>query len=138
MRSASRNLALSRSRREGARCSCLSSLRRISAAICASTRAGIIAQPSAMASVRMLLGLKAAAGAGARMNGEGYTQIPLSLHPMDDRFRALDAWLRSVLPRAALRIEAASPDASFPRYFRGFLEDRPPIAMDAPPAPGDS
>src|SRR5258708_15681374 len=133
MRSASRNLALSRSRREGARCSCLSSLRRISAAICASARAGIIAQLSAMASVRMLLGLKAAAGAGARMNGEGYTQIPLSLHPMDDRFHALDAWLRSVLPGAAFRIEPASADASFRRYFRVFLEDRTVIAMDAPP-----
>jgi len=68
------------------------------------------------------------------MNGEGYTQIPLSLHPMDDRFRALDAWLRSVLPGAQFRIEPASADASFRRYFRVFLADRTVIAMDAPPA----
>jgi aminoglycoside/choline kinase family phosphotransferase len=52
---------------------------------------------------------------------------------MDDRFRALDAWLRSVLPGAEFRIEPASADASFRRYFRVFLADRTVIAMDAPP-----
>ena len=53
---------------------------------------------------------------------------------MDDRFRALDAWLRSVLPGARFRVEPASADASFRRYFRVFLDDRTLIAMDAPPA----
>ena len=53
---------------------------------------------------------------------------------MDDRFRALDAWLRARLDGAALRIERASADASFRRYFRVFLDDgRTLIAMDAPP-----
>ena len=52
---------------------------------------------------------------------------------MDDRFRALDAWLRAVLAGAALRVERASTDASFRRYFRVFTGDRTFIAMDAPP-----
>jgi len=53
---------------------------------------------------------------------------------MDERFRALGAWLGSVLVDAPLRIEPASSDASFRRYFRIFLEDgRTLIAMDAPP-----
>ena len=57
---------------------------------------------------------------------------------MDDRFRALDAWLRARLAGAAFRIEPASTDASFRRYFRVFLGDRTLIAMDAPPAREDS
>ena len=54
---------------------------------------------------------------------------------MDDRFRALDAWLREVLPDAPLRLEPASSDASFRRYFRVFREgeEATRIAMDAPP-----
>src|SRR5689334_14324668 len=58
---------------------------------------------------------------------------------MDDRFRALDAWLRARLPGASFRVEPASADASFRRYFRVFLEDgRTLIAMDAPPEREDS
>jgi hypothetical protein len=57
---------------------------------------------------------------------------------MDDRFRALDAWLRARLPGAPLRVERASTDASFRRYFRVFLDDRTLIAMDAPPGREDS
>ena len=52
---------------------------------------------------------------------------------MDDRFRALDAWLRTVLAGASLRMEPASADASFRRYFRVFHDGRTSIAMDAPP-----
>lgn len=53
---------------------------------------------------------------------------------MDDRFRALGAWLAAALVDAPLRIERASTDASFRRYFRVFLDDgRTLIAMDAPP-----
>ena len=57
---------------------------------------------------------------------------------MDDRFRALDAWLRARLAGAQFRIERASTDASFRRYFRVFLPDRTLIAMDAPPEREDS
>ena len=61
---------------------------------------------------------------------------------MDDRIRALDAWLRAVLRGASFRLEPASADASFRRYFRVFLAtDRDPstlIAMDAPPEREDS
>ena len=57
------------------------------------------------------------------MNSEGYTQNPASLPLMDDRFRALRAWLGTALPDAAPRIEPASADASFRRYFRVFLGD---------------
>jgi aminoglycoside/choline kinase family phosphotransferase len=53
---------------------------------------------------------------------------------MDERFRALEAWLRARLGEAPARIERASTDASFRRYFRVFREGRGTlIAMDAPP-----
>ncbi|HYC38163.1 MAG TPA: phosphotransferase [Usitatibacter sp.] len=53
---------------------------------------------------------------------------------MDPRFRALEAWLGTVLPGAVRRIEPASADASFRRYFRAILEDGTTrIVMDAPP-----
>jgi aminoglycoside/choline kinase family phosphotransferase len=52
---------------------------------------------------------------------------------MDDRFRALEAWLRTALAGAECRIEKASADASFRRYFRVFAGERTFIAMDAPP-----
>ena len=52
---------------------------------------------------------------------------------MDDRFRALDAWLRATFPGETFRLEPASADASFRRYFRVFFGDRTAIAMDAPP-----
>ncbi len=57
---------------------------------------------------------------------------------MDDRFRALDAWLRARLRGEPLRIERASADASFRRYFRVFVRGRTLIAMDAPPEREDS
>ena len=52
---------------------------------------------------------------------------------MDDRFRALNAWLAVTLGGPPFRIERASTDASFRRYFRVFLEAGTLIAMDAPP-----
>ena len=68
------------------------------------------------------------------MTSEGYTQNPASLLPMDDRFHALDAWLRATLPGTEFRLEPASADASFRRYFRVFPAAGPTrIAMDAPP-----
>ena len=57
---------------------------------------------------------------------------------MDDRIRALDAWLAAALAGAQFRLETASADASFRRYFRVFLADRTLIAMDAPPEREDS
>src|SRR5260221_7235685 len=54
-------------------------------------------------------------------------------HSMDDRFNALGAWLAGQLGGAPFRIERASADASFRRYFRVFLEGKTLIAMDAPP-----
>ena len=58
---------------------------------------------------------------------------------MDDRFRALDAWLRVALEGVPFRLERASADASFRRYFRIFLDGgRTLIAMDAPPEREDS
>ena len=58
---------------------------------------------------------------------------------MDDRIRALDAWLKRALPGTPFRIEPASADASFRRYFRIFLEGGGTrIAMDAPPEHEDS
>jgi len=57
---------------------------------------------------------------------------------MDDRFRALGTWLRATPAGHADRIEPASADASFRRYFRVFSGGRTFIAMDAPPEREDS
>jgi aminoglycoside/choline kinase family phosphotransferase len=72
------------------------------------------------------------------MNSEGYTQNPASLHPMDDRFHALGAWLRTTPAAGDPRLEPASADASFRRYFRVFSGGMTYIAMDAPPQREDS
>ena len=53
---------------------------------------------------------------------------------MDERLSALEAWLREVLRGTSFRLERASTDASFRRYFRVFRDDGTTlIAMDAPP-----
>jgi N-acetylmuramate 1-kinase len=57
---------------------------------------------------------------------------------MDPRFSALQDWLREPLSGRPFRLEKASADASFRRYFRVFLEDGTLIAMDAPPQHEDS
>ena len=57
---------------------------------------------------------------------------------MDDRFRALGAWLRTTPAGGDARLEPASADASFRRYFRVFEAGRTYIAMDAPPQREDS
>jgi aminoglycoside/choline kinase family phosphotransferase len=58
---------------------------------------------------------------------------------MDERFDALQAWLGETLGGAHFRLERASTDASFRRYFRVFLDDGATrIAMDAPPDREDS
>ena len=72
------------------------------------------------------------------MNREAYTHTP-ALLPMDERLRALEEWLRERLRGAPFRIEPASADASFRRYFRVHLEGgETRIAMDAPPEREDS
>src|SRR4051812_9558199 len=68
-----------------------------------------------------------------RLESEGYTQNRCTRPPMDDRFRALDAWLRATFPGEEFRLEPASADASFRRYFRAFFPTRTLVAMDAPP-----
>ena len=52
---------------------------------------------------------------------------------LDSRSSALSAWLRDTLATSAFRIESASEDASFRRYFRVRIGARTWIAMDAPP-----
>ena len=52
---------------------------------------------------------------------------------LDPRRAALAAWLRDALATTAFRLEPASEDASFRRYFRVHAGSRTRIAMDAPP-----
>lgn len=52
---------------------------------------------------------------------------------MDQREQTLRHWLASCFPATDWRIEPASADASFRRYFRVFLPGRSLIVMDAPP-----
>lgn len=54
-------------------------------------------------------------------------------HPADIRRRELTAWIRSQPDLSDARIEPASDDASFRRYFRVTREQVTWIAMDAPP-----
>lgn len=53
--------------------------------------------------------------------------------PRDPRLAGLEAWLRDVLPAPPRRLETASADASFRRYFRVCHDRGTAIAMDAPP-----
>ncbi|RMG60414.1 MAG: aminoglycoside phosphotransferase [Gammaproteobacteria bacterium] len=55
----------------------------------------------------------------------------------DTRLQALTDWLCSVLPEPP-RIEPASADASFRRYFRVHAKGQSLIAMDAPPEHEDT
>lgn len=56
----------------------------------------------------------------------------------DARLRQLETWLTSLPGIAVTRIEPASTDASFRRYFRVVLDDSATlIAMDAPPSHED-
>ena len=51
----------------------------------------------------------------------------------DTRRAVLVAWLRDTLDSSTFRLEPASADASFRRYFRVRVGSRTRIAMDAPP-----
>lgn len=51
----------------------------------------------------------------------------------DQRLLQLIQWLKTQLKTTNIRIEPASADASFRRYFRVFVEHKTLIAMDAPP-----
>jgi len=55
----------------------------------------------------------------------------------DTRLSLLEEWLSRVLRGAPFRLEPASSDASFRRYFRVFTEGRTRVAMDAPPGRED-
>jgi aminoglycoside/choline kinase family phosphotransferase len=54
-----------------------------------------------------------------------------------ERLERLTTWTRQVLPAALDRLEPASADASFRRYFRAFTTSGSYIVMDAPPAHED-
>ncbi len=54
-----------------------------------------------------------------------------------DRLQRLTNWTREVLPSELLRLEPASADASFRRYFRAFTDHGSHIVMDAPPSHED-
>jgi aminoglycoside/choline kinase family phosphotransferase len=53
-------------------------------------------------------------------------------HPLD-RLTEMHGWLAAVLPARDLRVEPASADASFRRYFRAVEGTQTWIIMDAPP-----
>ncbi len=55
------------------------------------------------------------------------------MHDQDARFALIHEWLSRDLGLRPERIEAASSDASFRRYFRAFHDGKTFIVMDAPP-----
>mgnify|MGYP005850977957 CR=1 FL=1 len=52
---------------------------------------------------------------------------------MENRFENMTAWLAENPKTAGCRVEPASVDASFRKYYRVYTEDGPRIVMDAPP-----
>jgi len=56
---------------------------------------------------------------------------------MSERLERLKEWLASTLGREDCRVEPASGDASFRRYYRVICGDETYIAMDAPPEQED-
>ena len=57
---------------------------------------------------------------------------------MDQRLQQLIAWVKQHFPDDEVRIEPASGDASFRRYFRASVGTKTYIVMDAPPDKEDS
>jgi len=55
----------------------------------------------------------------------------------DKRLNEIDSWLKQLFSSLDFRIEPASSDASFRRYFRVLIEDKTLILMDAPPEQED-
>jgi N-acetylmuramate 1-kinase len=55
----------------------------------------------------------------------------------DARLALIHEWLSRALHRRVLRLEPASSDASFRRYFRAFCDDGTYVVMDAPPGKED-
>ncbi|MTI64739.1 phosphotransferase [Methylophaga sp.] len=51
----------------------------------------------------------------------------------DPRLSQLEEWLTAVLPYGEFKLEVASSDASFRRYFRVYQHEHSRIVMDAPP-----
>ena len=56
---------------------------------------------------------------------------------MSQRLEQLQIWVAGALQAPVVRLEPASEDASFRRYFRGFVGQRSYIVMDAPPPQED-
>ncbi len=56
----------------------------------------------------------------------------------DTRFQLLQSWVENTLEWNDARIEVASADASFRRYFRIHYQNKSYIAMDAPPEKEDT
>ena len=57
---------------------------------------------------------------------------------MPERLAQLSDWVRQCLSGESIRLEVASGDASFRRYFRVFAKNGTLIAVDAPPSQEDS
>jgi N-acetylmuramate 1-kinase len=59
------------------------------------------------------------------------------MHETDARVALIREWLSRDLRLALVRLEPASSDASFRRYFRAFTGDTTYVVMDAPPGKED-
>ncbi len=73
----------------------------------------------------------------ARPNFAGWNLSYLPMPENDARLALLQGWLARDLGLSPERIEPASSDASFRRYFRVFRDGGTLIVMDAPPATED-
>jgi N-acetylmuramate 1-kinase len=73
----------------------------------------------------------------ARHRGAGQKPDDAPMSDNDTRLALIQHWLTSELHMKVSRIEPASSDASFRRYFRAFSSDETYIVMDAPPGKED-
>ena len=86
------------------------------------------------------IGLERSMKAGIIMapHSEADRDLPRShMGETDARLALIHEWLSRALHRRVLRLEPASSDASFRRYFRAFCEDGTYVVMDAPPGRED-
>src|SRR5579862_1834982 len=88
--------------------------------------------------IRIRLERSMKAGIIMAPHSEADRDLPRShMGETDARLALIHEWLSRALQRKVLRLEPASSDASFRRYFRAFCADGTYVVMDAPPGKED-
>ncbi|HXY76162.1 MAG TPA: phosphotransferase [Steroidobacteraceae bacterium] len=101
-------------------------------------QAAVTVLPSATITIRDVLERSIKGGIiMVRRIHTGRKTLTLHMLETDARLALIHAWLSRDLRLEVLRIEPASSDASFRRYFRAFCPETTYVVMDAPPGKED-